>query len=611
MTPLSRRVLSRLLFPIVVALALVPAVRMTAQSPAGKKVLTLADYGPWKRITSPAISNDGKWVTYTCAPNDGDETLFVKQLDGDTLHTIAIGGPAGGAGGRGGAGGGGAGVQFSDDSRWIAYYVNPPSSAGRGRGAAGARGATPGRGAAAPGGAPPAAAGGAAPAAAPARKLELLDLTSGTKYDVANAGGFQFSKGSEWLAVKINGTPNDTSHRGSDLILRRLATGENQNIGNVNQYDFDDSGKWLAYTVDAANRMGNGVYVANPATGETRTLDNVAMEYDGLVWRTDATSLAALRGEKAKGKEQKDNVLVAWADAGAAPTSKTEWDPAKDASFPKGFVLSELSAPRWSKDGSRLFVGIKEQQDTPADSTDEKANLDIFHWKDTDLQSEQIVRIAQLRRATFAGTLAVASKKFVRLADDTIPTITPTADDKWAVGRDATSYEHDFSEGQPSRGDYYLIDTSIGARTLLVKHVLRTLGTSPDSQWFLYVESQHVMARNLLSGKVVNVDAATGKSFINTDDDHAAEKPVWGVAGWSKDGKVVLLNDKYDVWSMPLDGSKGTPFTAGAGAKDQTVLRLTQLGGGGGRGGRGGGRGGRRRPGRHRSLEAADPDRVW
>src|SRR5262245_61820537 len=53
-----------------------------------KKVLTLADYGPWKRITQTGISDDGKWATYTFSPNDGDETLYVKQLDGDKLYTI-------------------------------------------------------------------------------------------------------------------------------------------------------------------------------------------------------------------------------------------------------------------------------------------------------------------------------------------------------------------------------------------------------------------------------------------------------------------------------------------------------------------------------------------
>ena len=565
-------------------------------APDGKKVLTLADYGPWKRITSTAISDDGKWVTYTLTPNDGDETLYVKQLDADRLYTIPIGSPAAG-GGRGGGGGGGRGggggqsVQFSDDGRWIGYYVNPPArAAGRGRNGAGGRGAA-GRGAPAPqpGATAPAPGNGSANPDA-VRRFELLDLSSGAKYAVPNAGGFQFSKGSSWLAIKMNGTPGETSHRGTDLLLRRLSTGVTQNIGNVNQYDFDDGGAWLAYTVDATNKMGNGVYVTNLATGDTRALDGSAKEYDALAWGDGSTRLAVLRGDKPDGKTEKANVLLTWTNAGAADAHAAEFDPGKDASFPQGFVLSEDTTPRWSKDGARVFVGIKAQQDTRAEATEPQANLDIYHWKDVELQSEQLLRVAQARRATLAAVVTPATNTFVKLADDAIKTLTPTPDDRWAIGRDPTPYDHDFSEGQPARADYYKIDTTTGARTLIAKHLLRTMGASSDGKWFLYLESQHVMAYNLETGRTGRVDAG-GANFINTDNDLAAEKPIWGVAGWSKDGKSVLLYDKYDVWSQPLDGGRGTDLTGGAGAAQQVQLRLARLEGGG-RGGRGGGAGG-------------------
>ena len=566
-------------------------------APDGKKVLTLADYGPWKRITSTAISDDGKWVTYTLTPNDGDETLYVKQLDADRLYTIPIGSPAAG-GGRGGGGGGGRGgggggqsVQFSDDGRWIGYYVNPPArAAGRGRNGAGGRGAA-GRGAPAPqpGATAPAPGNGSANPDA-VRRFELLDLSSGAKYAVPNAGGFQFSKGSSWLAIKMNGTPGETSHRGTDLLLRRLSTGVTQNIGNVNQYDFDDGGAWLAYTVDATNKMGNGVYVTNLATGDTRALDGSAKEYDALAWGDGSTRLAVLRGDKPDGKTERANVLLTWTNAGAADAHAAEFDPGKDASFPQGFVLSEDTTPRWSKDGARVFVGIKAQQDTRAEATEPQANLDIYHWKDVELQSEQLLRVAQARRATLAAVVTPATNTFVKLADDAIKTLTPTPDDRWAIGRDPTPYDHDFSEGQPARADYYKIDTTTGARTLIAKHLLRTMGASSDGKWFLYLESQHVMAYNLETGRTGRVDAG-GANFINTDNDLAAEKPIWGVAGWSKDGKSVLLYDKYDVWSQPLDGGRGTDLTGGAGAAQQVQLRLARLEGGG-RGGRGGGAGG-------------------
>jgi dipeptidyl aminopeptidase/acylaminoacyl peptidase len=581
-----------------VAAALLPFTAATAQraaraatepvahktAPDGKKILTLADYGPWKRITSAAISNDGDWVTYTFAPNDGDDTLFVKSLDQERVYAEPTGTAPTGVGGEGGPGargGGAAGApQFSDNSQWIAYFVNPPAAANGRAGGAPAAGGRGARGTGAP------QRPGNADSGASARHVELLNLTTGAKYDVPDASGFKFAAGSEWLAIKMNNTPGDTSHHGTDLLLRRLATGATQNIGNVSEYEFNDAGKLLAYTVDARDRLGNGTYVINLASGDSRALDTRPMEYAALAWRDSSNSLAVLRGDKAKGEEQRDNVLLAWTDAAAA-APPVEWDAAQDAAFPKGFVLSEYMTPGWSKDGSRVFVGIKEQDSVPTKLVGPQANLDIWHYKDVELQSQQMIQINQLRHATFEGAFNLSTKRFVPLAESDMKRVTPTADGRWAIAGDPTPYEYDYSEGQPARADYYRINTATGERTLIAKHVLHAMGASPDSKWFLYLADQHVMAYDLATGKTVNVDAATGRSFINTDDDHAGEKPIWGVAGWSKDGRSVLLYDKYDIWALPLDGGKGRDITAGAGAADSVQLRIAHLSPDA-RGGRGG-----------------------
>src|SRR5262245_1972574 len=92
----------------------------TATKASGLKVLNLEDYGRWNRITNSAISSDGKWVTFTYSPNEGEPVLHVKALDGDKDYTTSLGGGAGGGraggGGRGGGGGGNT-PQFSDDAR--------------------------------------------------------------------------------------------------------------------------------------------------------------------------------------------------------------------------------------------------------------------------------------------------------------------------------------------------------------------------------------------------------------------------------------------------------------------------------------------------------------
>ncbi len=269
-----------------------PAGGNAASASAGGalKILNLADYGRWNRVTSTGLSPDGKWMSYAYQPNDGDATLFIRGLDTDKLYTIPVG----------------SAPVFSDDSRWVGYFVSPPT---RAAGAAGTAGTSGGAGAGAPGsgGRGGAAAGGGrggrgggagggagggtaqpatpttgAPAANP-RRFELLSLVTGEKTPIANASTVKFAKGSKFLAIRMNrpagaagatsgaaGAAGAASVTGADLIVRDLSNGSMRNIGNVNLYEFDNAGKLLAYTVDAAERIVNGVYLLNPVSGETR-----------------------------------------------------------------------------------------------------------------------------------------------------------------------------------------------------------------------------------------------------------------------------------------------------------------------------------------------------
>src|SRR5206468_268968 len=143
-------------------------------------------------------------------------------------------------------------------------------------------------------------------------------------------------------------------------------------------------------------------------------------------WSTEGASLAVLRGMKAADRKQRENVLVAWSNLGKPKIDQVVYDPSKDASFPKGMVLSEFSSPRFSRDGSRLFVGIKEQETDSSkreacserSDCEPQANVDVWHWKDPDPQSVQLVRIQQLRRTTTPAAIVLATKRFVKLGSD-------------------------------------------------------------------------------------------------------------------------------------------------------------------------------------------------
>lgn len=585
---------------VVLSFAIAP-LAMRAQSTTPKPI-TLEDYPKVKRITSTSISADGKWLLYTVTPNEGDATLFVKAIDGDKVYDVVRG----------------ANAAISDNSRWVGYFIEPPSTTGQGRRGGGARGANPP--------APSGGAGAASAEPAPTRSFELLDLSNGTKTTIPAVGSFAFSPDGEWLLIRPqaaqatpaadsgaaarggrggtggSATGGDDAGPGTDLLMRHLATGSQRYIGKVGSYAFDDAGKLLAYTVRGDQRLGNGVYLLTLATGDQKTLDTAVADYTQLSWSTEGANLAVLRGDKPKGKTHRENVVLTWRNAGTAQMQVGVFDPAKAPAFPADTVVSDFTAPRWSTDGARVIVGLKAQEAEKPTTTDPQANVDVYHWKDDDVQTVQIVQIAQLRRATKAAVIDVAAGTLRPIADDEMKAITPTEDMAWAIGRIETPYAGQVEWGA-TKADFYRVNLATGERTIIERGLSRTMGLSPDGKWFVYLKAGRVCSYQLATAAKFVIDG--GRSFVNAEDDHDYERPVYGMAGFSSDGKSALAYDRYDVWALPLAGGQPECLTKGEGAKQEVRYRVVQLGGRAGAGVRGGG--GARGGGAQEPIDTAKP----
>jgi dienelactone hydrolase len=525
-----------------------------------RKPLAVDDYGSWKRVTAVALSPDGRWMTWAQNRLEGEDTLFVRDLDREVSHVVPRGqNPA-----------------FSWDSRWVAYVVTPPSREGAAGGAgartAQQRPATPG----APG--------------AQGRTMVLRDLASGDSLTFADAATFTFPENTGLVLVRKRGPGSDAGYAGADLVAHHLATGSTMNLGNVSDFSVNEPGTHLAYLVDAQGRAGNGAYLLELATNRITPLDTDQRIYSQLAWNEEGTGLAVLKGEVPEGKTQRDNLLLVWRDLDA-PGAVLTLDPATARGFPRGFVLSELGGVRWAKDASRLFLGIKEQEDR-REPLSGRANVDVWHWADVNVQSVQQVRAARDRNRTWNGVvnLGRGDLSFVRLADETLETVSQAGDSRWGIGRDPRPYEREVAWGG-SRADFYRVDLDSGARALMAEGVGRTVSTSPDGAWWVYIRDEEVIARNVASGQEVNLTGSSGVDFVNRQVDYPYERPAWGTGGWTHDGKSVLLYDAFDVWEVPVDGSAATNLTAGVGEREQIRFRVTRLAGGPGRG-PGGGPGG-------------------
>jgi len=540
----------RLLLPAALA---VLAARASAQGPAAQspaagpapvaphsKVLKLGDYGRWSRITSNALSADGAWLTYTLTPNDGDATVYVRRLADTLTYTIAAGSAA----------------EFSDDGRWLAALTQPAEKeAERLRRA---RRPIP-------------------------RTAVLLDLATGHRDTVPNAASITFAEGGRWVAIKRARLDTASKAQGTDVVLRDLATGTVHHLGSVGQLSFNEPSTraskrpstLVAYTVDAPDRAGNGIYLLELGTGRTTPLLTAAETFDGLAWDESGTRLAALHGVAPEKMKYRANAVVAFTALDTPKPARVDLAP---SAAPKDFVLSENATPSWSRDGARVFVGLRGQEIDPAKSDDPVANVDVWHWRDADIQSVQMVRAEQERRYTYAASFELGARRLVRLANDSMRVVTNAPGGALAIGRDDAPYRGTLQWGG-AKGDYYAIDPATGARSLIGRGLTRTMGTSPDGRWFLYLQNGKVLAQDLRApnARAVDLGAAAGVDFVDADDDHPYERPVYGVAGWSKDGRSVLLHHRFDVWQVPLAGGKAVNLTHGAGDSAQIHFRVVRL----------------------------------
>ena len=221
----------------------------------------------WRSVISTEISDDGRWMTYAYGHREGEDTLYVRELDGDAIHTVPEG----------------KSPVFSDDSRWVAYGVS--------------------------------------------EAVELLDLRNGTRKSWKGVGEFQFAEGSGFIALRRNASEADSSHSGTDLILRDLSSGTEMLLGNVGSFAFNSGGSLLGYTVDAQGQAGNGLYLVHLATNSIEVLDNDELRYDRLTWDRAGTALATLKGIPPEGHTERANTLVAFRKLGEGDSERFAFDP--------------------------------------------------------------------------------------------------------------------------------------------------------------------------------------------------------------------------------------------------------------------------------------------
>ncbi|MFY9464906.1 MAG: prolyl oligopeptidase family serine peptidase [Sediminibacterium sp.] len=527
-----------------------------------KKQLTKDDYGKWQTMGSGDLSPNGNWVAYQIMVQEDNDTLFVVNRTGNQVHKLAFAGNS----------------EFSKDNKWIAYRIGLPFKE-----------------------------------AEKLRdqnkpieyKMGLLNLESGKQEIISNVNRFEFSRNGQFLAAYL-APPKENKDKGSVLLLKNLADSTTRTIGNVTEYGFNKKSDLLAYIVESANTAGNSVELFNLKTYTLSVIASDTLRFSKLSWQKEGEGLSFLKAFKKDGYEEENAIVYSYTNLNRIPLPVLKaFDPGSAKGFPAGKRIHTGTSPRLSDDMSAVFFGIKDwtvkaKKDdkkpadngkTKTDSTqtgaavaaktaskpDEKpAAVDVWHWKDPEVQPRQKITYGADKESSLLSVWNTDNNSFYQLATAESPGALLTGNQQYAIIATDKKYKPSFKEDY---SDYSLVNTKTGVAKLLYTQMLNGFFTgpksSPDGKYLYYFKDKNWWIYQIATGRNINITEQIKTDFWNTRDDHPATKPPFGMGGWIKGDKEILLYDEYNVYGVQPDGKGFRKYTAGE--KEEIMFRVTRV----------------------------------
>jgi dienelactone hydrolase len=532
---------------------------LVSQLGAQKRPLNHSDDDGWRHIQNQQLSNDGHYLAYAVFPQQGDGELVVRDLVTGKEMRQPVGElpppprpsyanpqaeetppPPGIA------------VKFSQDSRTLVVSTFAPhaeiAKAKREK---------------------------RRPDDMPKGDLVVIDLRSGRIFRTPRVKNFQLpAKGDGYLAYL------HASQNSGDLVLRNLRNGTERKFSDVTEYALTKDGGMLVYAVAARKPESSGIYAlktGSPSGAAALLLGKG--KYERLTWDENQTRLVFVSDRDEADSRRPRFALYSWDRKSDKATKLVS---VETAGFHPGWIISDKGSITFSKDGARLFFGTAPQPASgrPLDTTpaDERVSVDLWSWKDDYIQPMQKVRAAAERSRSYRAAYDLITQKFVQLANDSMSELAPSEDGRYAIGSDDREYRR-MVEYDEHYEDSYIVDTITGQRKLASKKHIGRITWSPDGKNTIYFNGKDWIGISVPGGEETNLTAKLNVSFSREEFDSPGLPPSYGLAGWTKDGRYVLLYDRFDIWRVQPNGSVAVNVTNAMGRKNRLVFRLVRYGG--------------------------------
>ncbi|TVR28797.1 MAG: S9 family peptidase [Balneolaceae bacterium] len=534
---------------IVMTVALFPGITQAQDQ------FTFEDVMKFEDIKTPAISANGEWVAFGVWPEIGDGEVTIKDVNGRQQFTIERGERP----------------QLSKNGRWAGALVQPPyieaHNAGRD---------------------------------APRPGLTLLNTSSGETEDLQRVQSFSFSNDGNWALVRhhqdeeISDLKHDNPHLGSPVTLVRLGTDEKHTIPFVNEASIDSTSGYLVYATVDTSGQENGLYAINLKEDQREQKKILGTEhayYTNLTWDQQRLRIAMTATQLDTSKKYRpfDASIMAWDLDGGEPEILMSPDDVQE-----GYRLRARNNLTWSRDGERLFFGVKSADMVALDERDEESDsltaenlysLDrilsdiegkVWHWDDPQIKTHEKQTWNSRKNHLFTAVYHVGDKKAVQLATKEIPDVRPVHHSGKAMGWTDLPYQK-LRTWDGTYRDHYLIDLETGEAERFLEMQRFGASLSPNGLFAAWFDGDDWHLKNVDTGLSRNLTADIPTPFYDEDNDRPQPSGSYGIAGWTDNDESVLIYDKYDIWHFNTRSGHPSNITAGQGRDEQRIFRIRDL----------------------------------
>jgi dienelactone hydrolase len=542
-------------------LFLFPLLILNAQK-LDKRPLTINDFAAWKAVNKPIVSNNGKLAAFEINPQKGNGNLIVKSVDSKMADTLSRGYDA----------------LFSPESDFIVYKIKPSEDSIRSAKKKKLK-----------------------KEQMPKDSLGILILKHHKKYTFPMLKQFSLPKeNAKWVAfltdmkkkekrkeespdqLKKKIGKEESSDQKNQLVLFQIDSGDTVCFQNVTDYYYAPKGHSVTFIMQTKDTVDRAeVFAFDTETGKA----NIIFNHTGTVKKITSDELGSRYAFLFSTDTIKEKVFSLY--YGSITTGEPKAVVTPDGQgLPIGWAPSEFGDLTFSENGQRLYFGTNSKPSAePKDSLldEEKPVLDIWNWKDKELQPEQKINLEKEKKRTYKAVYLIDKAQFVQLGDPAVREIKTIqkANGNVALGSDPSPYKLESSWTGMSNADYYLIDVETGINQLTIQRK-SMVSLSPGGNFVVWFDpadsSYYARSTSVGSGNALNLNAAIPVSFVDERWDMPGDAKPYGIAGWSENDKYLFLYDRNDIWRVDMEGIKvPVNATQNYGRKNSLQLRYCKL----------------------------------